>query len=64
MRILDDLIATLDEKAVVRDVRQGPFQTAVLTDASQGFTFRQLKGISLFTMLKSTYIGACNECEN
>jgi len=31
MRILDDLISTLDEKAVVRDVRQGPFQTAVLS---------------------------------
>ena len=30
MKILDDLIYTLNE-AVVRDVRQGPFQTAVLT---------------------------------
>lgn len=31
MQILDDLISTLDDSATVRDVRQGPFQTAVLT---------------------------------
>lgn len=31
MKILDELISTLDDNAVVRDIRQGPFQTAVLT---------------------------------
>jgi uncharacterized protein (DUF4213/DUF364 family) len=31
MRILDDLIFTLNLEAEVRDIRQGPFQTAVLT---------------------------------
>jgi uncharacterized protein (DUF4213/DUF364 family) len=31
MKILDDLLSTLDGDAAVRDVRQGPFQTAVLT---------------------------------
>lgn len=31
MRILDNLISTLDTEATVRDIRQGPFQTAVLT---------------------------------
>ena len=31
MKILDDLISTLNGEAPVRDVRQGPFQTAVLT---------------------------------
>jgi uncharacterized protein (DUF4213/DUF364 family) len=31
MRIIDALLSTLDYGASVRDVRQGPFQTAVLT---------------------------------
>jgi len=31
MRILDDLISTLDLAVKVRDIRVGPFQTAVLT---------------------------------
>ena len=31
MKILDDLISTLKKDAPVKDVRQGPFQTAVLT---------------------------------
>lgn len=31
MKILDDLLSTLNLEAPVRDVRQGPFQTAVLT---------------------------------
>jgi uncharacterized protein (DUF4213/DUF364 family) len=31
MKILDDLFSTLDLEAMVRDIRQGPFQTAVLT---------------------------------
>jgi uncharacterized protein (DUF4213/DUF364 family) len=31
MTILDDLLSTIDYKAPVRDLRQGPFQTAVLT---------------------------------
>jgi uncharacterized protein (DUF4213/DUF364 family) len=31
MKILDDLLSNLDTDAVVRDIRQGPFQTAVLT---------------------------------
>jgi uncharacterized protein len=31
MRILEDLLSTLNSDAGVRDVRQGPFQTAVLT---------------------------------
>ena len=31
MKIIDDIIATLNLNAVVRDIRQGPFQTAVLT---------------------------------
>ena len=30
MKILDDLLATLSHEATVRDIRQGPFQTAVL----------------------------------
>jgi len=31
MRIIDELLSTLDYEASVRDIRQGPFQTAVLT---------------------------------
>ncbi len=31
MKILDELLSSLDTKAVVLDIRQGPFQTAVLT---------------------------------
>ena len=31
MKILDDLLSTLNLQAPVRDIRQGPFQTAVLT---------------------------------
>ena len=31
MKILNDLLSTLDYDARVRDIRQGPFQTAVLT---------------------------------
>jgi len=31
MKIISDLLSTLDYKARVRDIRQGPFQTAVLT---------------------------------
>ena len=31
MKILDDLLATLNKEASVKDIRQGPFQTAVLT---------------------------------
>ena len=31
VKIIDDLISTLDDNAAVQDVRQGPFQTAVLT---------------------------------
>jgi len=31
MKILDDLLSTLNLEAPVRDIRQGPFQTAVLT---------------------------------
>ena len=31
MKIIDDLLSTLDYEATVRDIRQGPFQTAVLT---------------------------------
>lgn len=31
MKIIDDLLSTLDCEAPVRDIRQGPFQTAVLT---------------------------------
>ena len=31
MKILDDLLATLRQGEVVKDIRQGPFQTAVLT---------------------------------
>lgn len=31
MKIIDELLATLDYEAPVRDIRQGPFQTAVLT---------------------------------
>ena len=30
-KILDDLLATLNTEASVKDIRQGPFQTAVLT---------------------------------
>ena len=32
MKILDDLLSTIKRGAVVKDIRQGPFQTAVLTD--------------------------------
>ena len=32
MKILDDLLATIKQEAVVKDIRQGPFQTAVLTN--------------------------------
>lgn len=31
MKILDDLLSALKQEAMVKDVRQGPFQTAVLT---------------------------------
>jgi len=31
MKILEDLLSILDTEAKVRDIRQGPFQTAVLT---------------------------------
>jgi uncharacterized protein (DUF4213/DUF364 family) len=31
MKIIDEIIATLDCRATVRDIRQGPFQTAVVT---------------------------------
>ena len=31
MKIIDDLLSTLSYEALVKDVRQGPFQTAVLT---------------------------------
>ena len=31
MRIIDDLLSTLNYESPVRDIRQGPFQTAVLT---------------------------------
>jgi len=31
MKIISDLLSTLDYEAQVRDIRQGPFQTAVLT---------------------------------
>jgi len=31
MKILDDLLSTIKKGAVVEDIRQGPFQTAVLT---------------------------------
>ena len=31
MRIIDDLLSTLSYETPVRDIRQGPFQTAVLT---------------------------------
>ncbi|MEJ2739125.1 MAG: DUF4213 domain-containing protein, partial [Dehalococcoidia bacterium] len=31
MKILDDLISTLDSEAEVRDIRQGLFHTGVLT---------------------------------
>ena len=31
MKIIDDLLSTLSYEAPVRDIRQGPFQTAVLT---------------------------------
>lgn len=31
MKILDDLLSTLNFEAEVRDIRQGPFQTAVVT---------------------------------
>ena len=31
MKIIDDLLSGLDYEAPVRDIRQGPFQTAVLT---------------------------------
>jgi len=31
MRIIDDILSSLDYKASVRDIRQGAFQTAVLT---------------------------------
>jgi len=31
MKIISDLLSTLDYEAPVRDIRQGPFQTAVLT---------------------------------
>ncbi|HEY83033.1 MAG TPA: DUF364 domain-containing protein [Dehalococcoidia bacterium] len=31
MKIIDDLLSTLDYEAPVREIRQGPFQTAVLT---------------------------------
>jgi len=31
MKIIEDLLSTLNYEAPVRDIRQGPFQTAVLT---------------------------------
>jgi uncharacterized protein (DUF4213/DUF364 family) len=31
MKIIDELLSSLDYKASVKDIRQGPFQTAVLT---------------------------------
>jgi len=31
MKIIDDLLSTLNYEALTRDIRQGPFQTAVLT---------------------------------
>jgi uncharacterized protein (DUF4213/DUF364 family) len=31
MKIINDILATLDFRAPLRDIRQGPFQTAVLT---------------------------------
>lgn len=31
MKIIDDLLSTLDYRATVQDIRQGPFQTAVMT---------------------------------
>jgi uncharacterized protein (DUF4213/DUF364 family) len=31
MRVIDDLLSALSYEATVRDIRQGPFQTAVLT---------------------------------
>ena len=31
MKILDDLLSTLKQEVAVKDIRQGPFQTAVLT---------------------------------
>jgi len=31
MRIIDDMLSSLDYKASVRDIRQGAFQTAVFT---------------------------------
>ena len=31
MKILDDLLSTLKQEAMVNDIRQGPFQTAVVT---------------------------------
>ncbi len=31
MKLIDDLLSTLNSEASVRDIRQGPFQTAVLT---------------------------------
>ena len=31
MKILDDLLTTLRDREKVKDIRQGPFQTAVLT---------------------------------
>jgi len=33
MKILDDLLSTLKQEAVVKDIRLGAFQTAVLTDS-------------------------------
>lgn len=33
MKILDDLLSTLKKEAIVRDIRQGTFQTAVLTNS-------------------------------
>ena len=50
MEIIDELLSPLDYKASTRDVRQGPFQTAVLTRhcglREQGFVseFRAAKG--------------------
>lgn len=31
MKIIDDLLSTLNDEATVKDIRQGPFQTAVMT---------------------------------
>ena len=31
MKIIDDLLSTLDNEAPIKDIRTGPFQTAVLT---------------------------------